>query len=214
MIAILRADIVSSRTLDNQDKWIRPLKQLLATWGKSPKTWKVDWGDSIQIEISDPEEALLKALQIKALIKRVSSGEGSKLQSSIDIRIAIGIGEKTYSAKSISESNGPAFIYSAEKFENLKKENVNLGIKTPWEEFDEEMNLYLKLAGLFMDRWTFSSAELVESVLMGPQKTQEEIGKLIGIKQNTVSGRWSRANVDELKAVEKIFRKKINNLLQ
>ncbi|MCH7409382.1 SatD family protein [Belliella sp. DSM 111904] len=214
MIAIIRADIVSSRTLDDQDKWIRPLKQLLATWGKSPKTWKVDWGDSIQIEIANPEEALLKAFQIKALIKKVAPGERSKLQSSIDIRIAIGIGEKTYAAKSISESNGPAFINSAEKFDLLKKENVKLGIKTPWEVFDEEINLYLKLAGLFMDKWTISSAELVEYVLLGSHKTQEEIGKLLGIKQNTVSGRWNRANIDEIKAVERIFRKKIKNLLQ
>src|SRR5690606_33189342 len=114
----------------------------------------------------------------------------------------------------ISESNGSAFIYAGEKFDMLKKENVTMGVKSEWPNFDNDINLYLKLAGTFMDKWSVSSAQLIEIVLNNPSITQHEIGRMLGIKQSAVSGRWNRANVDELLAVEKMYRNKINTLLQ
>lgn len=214
MIAVITGDIIASRKLVDQDKWLSPLKNILSTWGNSPKDWKLERGDFFQIEINNIDEALKKALQIKALIKNVKPIIENKKMSTIDVRLAIGIGEKNYSGESISESNGSAFINSGEKYDLLKKENVTLGIKTPWKDFDEEMNLYLKLAGIFMDKWTISSAELMQFILNNPNSTQEDIGKQLNIKQNSVSDRWNRANANEILEVEKIFRKKINTLIK
>lgn len=214
MITVITGDIIASRKLVNQEKWLSPLKNLFNTWGDRQKDWELDRGDFFQIELANPEDALKKALEIKALIKKVEPLDERKKISTIDVRMAIGIGEKTYTGETISESNGPAFIYSGEKFDLLKKENVTLGIKTPWLDFDEEMNLYLKLTGTFMDKWSVSSAELVEIILENPNITQEEIGKKLNIKQNSVSGRWNRAHIVDLLEVEKIFRKKIKNLLK
>ncbi len=214
MIAVIKGDIIASRKLVNQEVWLQPLKKLLTTWGDSPKDWKLESGDYFQIEIANPEEALKKALKIKALIKKVEPLDERKKLSTIDVRMAIGIGEKTYAGESISESNGPAFHHSSDKFEVLKKENVNMSIKTPWEEFNEEMNLYLKLAGIFMDKWSISAAELIQIVLNNPNITQEEIGKQLGIQQSAVSRRWNRANVTELLGVNKMYQKKIKTLLK
>lgn len=214
MVAVITGDIIASRKLADQEKWLSPLKSLLTTWGESPEDWKVDRGDFFQVEIPTIEEALKKALEIKARIKKVAPLDERKKISTIDVRMAIGIGEKTYSGESISESNGPAFIYSGETFDLLKKENRTLGIKTPWPDFDEEMNLYLKLAGLFMDRWSVSSAELMEIILNNPDITQEEIGKQLGIRQNSVSGRWNRANANEISEVNKMFQKRVKALLK
>ena len=205
MIAIITGDIIASRKVVNQDKWLLPLKSLFNSWGKRPVDWELERGDFFQVEVKNPEDALKKALQIKALIKKVEP---------LDVRMAIGIGEKTYTGESISESNGEAFIYSGEKFDLLDKEDITLGIKTPWYDFDEEMNLYLKLAGTFMNKWTISSAELMEIILNDSNATQEEIGKRLGIKQNSVSGRWNRANVNEILEVEEMYRRKINILLK
>ena len=177
MIAVITGDIIASRKLVNQEKWLSPLKNLLTTWGDSPKDWKLDRGDFFQIEITNIEEVLHKALEIKALIKKVEPINEHKKISIIDVRLAIGIGEKTYSGENISESNGSAFINSGEKFDVLKKESVTLGVKTPWQDFDEEINLYLKLAGTFMDKWSVSSAELMQIILNNPNTTQEDIGK-------------------------------------
>jgi hypothetical protein len=209
MIAIITGDIIASRKLINQEKWLSPLKNLLATWGDSPKDWKLDRGDFFQVEIINIEESLHKALEIKTLIKKVEPIDEQKKISTIDVRLAIGIGEKTYSGESISESNGSAFINSGEKFDVLKKRNVTLGVKTPWQEFDEEINLYLKLVGTFMDKWSVSSAEIMQIILNNPNTTQEEIGKKLGIQQSGVSRRWNRANANEILEVEKMFRKKL-----
>ncbi|MBU3676138.1 MAG: hypothetical protein FGM54_03020 [Chitinophagaceae bacterium] len=209
MIAVITGDIIATRKLVNQEKWLTPLKNLLSTWGNNPKDWILLSGDYFQVEIAKPEEALRKVFEIKSLIKKVEPNDKGKKISTVDIRIAIGIGEKTYSADSVFESNGSAFIHSGEKFKMLEKENVSIGIKTPWKSFDEEMNLYLKLACIFMDNWSVSSAELVQILLNNSNITQEEIGKLLGIKQNSVSGRWNRANVNELLEVETMFQKKI-----
>lgn len=214
MIAVITGDIIASRKLVNQEKWLLPLKNLLAKWGDSPKDWKLDRGDFFQVEIVNPEDALKKVFEIKALIKKVAPLDERKKISTIDVRLAIGVGEKTYAGESISESNGPAFINSGEKFDLLKKENITLGIKTPWQDFDEEMNLYLKLAGTFIDKWSVSSAELVQIVLNSPNIKQEKIGNQIGIQQSGVSRRWNRANVNELLEVNKIYRKKVKTLLK
>jgi len=214
MIGVIKGDIIASRKITDQEKWLSPLKEHLSSWGDTPRDWELMWGDFFQIEISHPEDVLKKVFEIKALIKKIEPLDERKKISTIDVRMAIGIGEKTYSGTRISESNGPAFIYAGDKFDVLKKENVTIGLKSPWEGFDEEMNLYLKLAGTFMDKWSVSSAELIGIVLKKNNTTQEEIGKILGIKQSGVSGRWNRANVDELMEVEKIFRKKIKNLLK
>jgi hypothetical protein len=214
MIAIITGDIIASRKIVNQEKWLSPLKNLLNTWGESPQNWKLDRGDFFQIEIANIEEVLKKAIEIKALIKNVEPLQQEKKFSTIDVRLAIGIGDKTYSGETISESNGTAFINSGDKFDVLKKENLKIGIKSPWQDFDEEINLYLKLAGTFMDKWTISSAELIQTILTTPNITQEEIGKKLGIQQSGVSRRWNRANVNEIMEVERIFRKKINKLQQ
>lgn len=214
MIAVIKGDIIASRKLENQEKWLLPLKELLAEWGDAPKDWELVWGDSFQIEISNPEDVLRKAFKIKSLIKSIEPLDERKKKSVVDVRMAIGIGDKTYAGERISESNGSAFIFAGEKFDLLKKENVTIGLKSSWSGFDEEINLYLKLAGTFMDSWTVSSAQLIEVVLKNSNATQEEIGILLGIKQSGVSGRWNRTHVDELLEVESVFRKKINSLLR
>lgn len=213
MIGVITGDIVGSRKLGNQEKWLIPLKKLLSSWGVRSKDWELARGDFFQVEIADPEDVIHKAFEIKALIKKVEPLDQRKKISIIDVRMAIGIGEKNYSGETISESNGPAFINAGDQYDQLQKEDVTIAIKSPWPDFDDDMNLYLKLAGIFMDTWSVSSAELVEIVLNSPNTTQEEIGKQLGIKQNSVSGRWNRAHIDELLEVDKMFRKKIKTFL-
>ncbi|WP_235893403.1 hypothetical protein [Litoribacter populi] len=186
------------------------MKQQLNKWGKSPQAWEILWGDFFRLEIAKAEDVLQAALEIKALIKSIEVAT----EVNLDVRMAIGVGEKTFSGERISESNGEAFVMGGEKFEKLKKEKIMLGIQTRREDFDQDVNLFLKLASLFMDKWTVSSAKLIGLVLENPKITQEEIGQILGIKQNSVNGRWNRANVDETLIVKQVFRKKILKLIK
>ena len=214
MIAVIKGDIIDSRKLSSSDLWLKPLKEYFATKGKNPLSWEIIWGDSFQIEISNPKDALIAAFIIKSKIKQVKELDSNSRNSTIDVRMSIGIGDKTFSAKRITESNGSAFINSGEQFELLKKQRTNLIIKTPWPQFDQEINLYLKLLGIIMDRWNISAAELAESVFLNPKFSQLEIGKILNIKQNSVSGRWDTAKIDELMEVDKMYRVKLENLLK
>ncbi len=212
MLAVIKGDIIRSRELINQESWLVPLKRLFSEWGKSPRNWEIVWGDFFQIEIADPAEALIKAIEIKTLIKKTQPSDNRKKISPIDVRMAIGIGEKTYSGSRISESNGSAFIFAGEKFDRLKKENITLGIKSPWGDFDRDINLYLRLAGIFMDKWSLSSVELMEAILHNPDQTQEELGNILGIKQSAVSSRWNTANIAEVLAVNQHFKEKLKKV--
>jgi hypothetical protein len=205
MISVITGDIINSRQLKNQEQWMIPLKKLFNEQGKTPKVWEIYRGDSFQLEVHKPEEALLLAIRIKASVKCIKN---------LDVRIGIGIGSKDYTASTISESNGEAFIHSGEKLESLKKEKQTLAINTPWQEFDREMNLYIKLALIAMDNWTQSSAEIVKVFLENPQKTQKEIAELLGLKyQSYVSERKTRASYDEIMEMEMLYREKIKKLI-
>ncbi|WP_425638758.1 hypothetical protein ACPUEN_04190 [Algoriphagus yeomjeoni] len=165
------------------------------------------------MEISDPVESLLAALQIKALIKSLPYPEENKRSSPVDVRMAIGIGAKTHDAERISESNGEVFVRSGEKFEQLKGEMITLAINSPWAEWNDEMNLYLKLAGIQMDSWSISSGELMSEMLSNPDRTQAQIGEILHINQNSVSKRYKAANGEDILAMEKLFRKKLSKAI-
>ncbi len=190
------------------------MKALLQSWGSTPKTWELVWGDFFQIEVADPSEALQKCFSIKALINSIDAKNQGRKSSLIDVRMAIGIGDKTYTGKRISESSGPAFTYSGERFETLKKERTTLALLSPWDDFNTEMNLYLRLSTLYMDKWSISSAEMVAIYLKNPELTQAELGEELGIKQSSVSGRWNRANIEELMAVNEMYKTKLKAIQQ
>lgn len=201
MISIITGDIVNSRKLSS-NVWMDGLKALLNSFGKSPSEWEIYRGDEFQLEISNPEEALYAALQIKAYFKTLK----------LDVRMSIGIGDKTYTAKKISESNGSAFLRSGEVFQTLKKQKINLAINTGNTEVDADLNLKLRLASTFMDNWLPQSAELVQVAMQNPTLAQDGIGQKLGINQAAVSRRRKRAQYDLLLETENYFRRKIKAL--
>jgi len=200
MISIITGDITNSRSVKDQDHWLVPLKELLSTYGRTPKAWEIYRGDSFQLEIVTPEDALLAAVCIKACIRSVKN---------LDVRMAIGIGDKTYAAPKITESNGTAFINSGETFESLKKQKRNLAIKTPWQELDEDLNFTFDLAGTIMDKWSVSSAELILLSLSNPELSQKELSEQLGISQSSVSERQKRSHYLIISEFIQFFHKKI-----
>ena len=203
MISIITADIIRSRKLSSKD-WITGLKKLLNIYGKSPTNWEIYRGDEFQLEISNPEASLSAAILIKSYFKMLK----------LDVRISIGIGEKSYKSKKISESNGTAFSRSGEIFETLKKNKINLAVNSGDENFNTEMNLILQLSATFMDNWLIQSAEFIKISLENPDLSQEEIGVILGINQAAVSRRRKRSNYDLMIATDNHFRAKVKKLMQ
>jgi hypothetical protein len=201
--AVITGDIINSRK-DKNSVWLKKLKHTLSEEGKSPSTWEIYRGDSFQLEIKNPADAFLAVIRIKANIKSIKK---------LDVRMAIGIGEKSYFGSRISESNGEAFIYSGEKLETLKKEKRNLAIKTPWTDFDKEMNVFFRLALIAMDNWSPNSAELISILIKDRDIKQKALAKRLGVTQPSVSERQNRSNYAEIMELEDLYREKVTNLM-
>ena len=201
MISIITGDIVNSRRKKTV-LWIDDFKKLLNSFGKSPTDWEIFRGDEFQVEVKNPEDVLNVAFQIKTYFKALK----------LDVRMSIGIGNKNYKAKKISESNGTAFARSGEVFETLKKQKINLAINSSDKEFDLQMNLMLRLCMTFMDNWLVQSAQFVQVAMKNKTLSQEEIGHILGITQAAVSRRRKRANYDLMNESEKYFRLKVKNI--
>lgn len=185
MIAIITGDIINSKQLEAK-VWLKLLKKELGKYGKTPSHWEIYRGDSFQLEIG-VKEALVVAISIKSALKQ---------KTGIDVRMGIGIGEKDYKSKKITESNGSAFVNSGECFEALKKNT--LAIKSPWQDFDEMINIMLDLALVNIDDWTVKSAKIVKVALENLEKSQKELSVLLNKSQSTISEGLKRASYDEM----------------
>lgn len=204
MTSVITGDIIRSKTQANPEVWIKPLKKALSKLGKDPSNWEIYRGDSFQIEISDIKSSFEAAIYIKSCIKMIKG---------LDVRLAIGIGNKSYQGKNVTESNGEAFIFSGETFESLKKDKQNLRIKTNDLILNKELNLYFKLALISMDNWTVNSAEIVKFSLEQPEALQKELAEQIGTNQNAVSKRQKRAYLDSILELDKLYRQKLSTKL-
>jgi hypothetical protein len=202
LTSVITGDIINSRKVKNSP-WLKPLKKTLSETGKNPETWQIYRGDSFQLEVSNPAMAFLTALRIKATIKSIKK---------LDVRMAIGIGKKEFAGSVITESNGEAFIYSGEKLETLKKQKQNLAIKTPWSDFDKEINVCFRLALVIMNNWSPNSAELIKILVENGPLTQKALAKRLKISQSSVSERQKRSSYEEIVELEQLFREKINHL--
>ncbi len=201
--SVITGDIIRSRSTTHP-LWLSKLKKTLSLEGKSPGTWQVYRGDSFQVEVKDPSRAFLTALRIKATIKTIKD---------LDVRMAIGIGQKNFSSSQVAESSGEAFIHSGQTFESLKKIKQTLAIQTPWPEFDRDMNVFFRLVSIPMDNWTTSSAELIQILVTRKDLTQKALARKLGVTQPSVSERRNRAHYDAVMELEELYREKVMQLV-
>ncbi len=200
MISVITGDIIHSQRFSESNIWIDILKKSFSKLNISEGKWNIYRGDSFQIEIKDVSRALEASIYIKACVMTVKD---------LNVRMAIGIGEKTFDGENVTESNGTAFVFSGETLENLKAEKLNLKIKSRNKEFDDELNLYFRLSLIAMDNWTTNSAEIVKLYFEHPEKLQKEVAVKLGISQNAVSKRQSRSYLDEILQLNEMYKQKV-----
>ncbi len=199
MIAVLTGDIINSR--ESQPKeWLHALKEVLSSFGTTPGQWEVYRGDSFQLEVA-VNNALSAAVLIKSTIKQFKS---------IDVRLAIGIGDKTYTANSITESNGSAFVNSGECFDQMKKRS--LAIKSPNEDFNTQINIMLELALLTMNHWQPVTSAIVKTTLENPELNQKQLAAILKKSQSTISEGLKRAGFDEITKMIQYYKTQIGIL--
>jgi predicted XRE-type DNA-binding protein len=202
MIAVITGDIINSRELP--EEWLGTLRDALnGLFGKNIN-WEIFRGDSFQVELN-AKDALINAIYIKACIKVLKGA---------DVRIGIGIGKKSMNAEKVTEANGEAFINSGSAFDTLKTNKVNIAINTPWPKFNEEFNLFIKLALIPMDSWGQIAAEMVKYAIENQNTKQDKIAKISGRSQSSVSEALKRARFTEIMELENRYRTQITKLIK
>ena len=196
MIAIITGDIINSRQV-SRTLWSNAIKKILRRHGKWPRDWEIYRGDSFQLACA-PEDALEVAIHIKATIRQVEK---------LDVRMAIGIGERGTSSKRITESTGPAFERSGSCFDALGKKT--LAIASPWHHFDETFNLYFGFLDLVTFRWTVSRSRLISYVIEHPKKSQKQVAKKFKKSQSTLSESFKQSGWAETHALISLYQKRI-----
>ena len=195
MIGIITGDLINSRKL-SASLWMQELKKELDQWGAEGKDWEIYRGDSFQLRIKNPGQLLYAGILLKAAIRSIEP---------LDIRMGMGIGEENYTADRLLENNGSAYVHSGEVFEDLHKMNQGIMLKSDFNEFNQEINLMLRLALTIMDNWSVNSAKMVCLAFKNPSKNQTQLGALENISQNSVSARLSRANFEVIKSLVDYF---------
>ncbi len=195
MISVITGDIINSRKSEPK-LYLRLLKSELKEFGETPGDWEIYGGDSFQLRIDDPRDALLVSIRIKAAVRLVKP---------LDIRLAIGLGDISFKSRKITECNGSAFINSGERFKSLKKDKLKLAVQSGIADSDRIINLCLKLGMIAMNRWSAVSAETVALALSRREASQEELGEILRIKQNAVSNRLARAHFEEIMEINKLY---------
>ena len=199
MIAVLTGDIINSRQ-GQTSLWLNQLKSTLNLYGQTPKDWEIFRGDSFQLK-TNPENALRIALHIKAVIKQVKP---------YDVRIAIGLGEQSYDSKTISESNGTAFVNSGEGFESLKKQTLTVVSEN--KKWDNTINIMINLALLTANSCSNTVAKVISTVIENPEKNQNDIALLLGKSQSTISEALKRGGYEEIMQLNAFYKEQILNL--
>lgn len=193
--AVIKGDVVRSRKA-SPGQWLPVLKGVLAQYGSEPRQWEIKDGDAFTLEL-EADRAIVAMLNVMAAIMSVKG---------LSVRMALGVGEKTYDAARVNESNGTAFAHAGDCFDQLGKAKLTMKSDSP--DMDEEMNIHLSFISHSMGNWTPKVARIVQTQITHPNLRQVEIAKLLpNTSQPEVSKNLGKAGYDSMMAVESRYRK-------
>jgi len=196
--ATISADIVSSTTLSVFD--LMHLQSVIRQFldELSVKSQDADWGrlfkgDSVEIFLSNPHEALRTALLLKALVKKTFVESNMEAKQSLfkkfGIRIAIGIGEMRVADKNRDVLDGEAIYYSGRALEKGTKESLSVKRSMYFACKDsllsEQMDVMLGLLDMLFKEATSKQCEVLYYKLMGMNEV--EIAEKLGVVQSVVN---------------------------
>ncbi len=198
MNAIVTADVINSTKLsyDGEELVIKAVYDTFSNdstlrTNVEESSFTISRGDSIQIELEDVTKALKTALLLKTAINKITLIGDNKTRPSIDVRIAIGIGEVGAKRTNINESTGEAYTNSGRTLDSMKKNKRTLAIKTNNIKLDSELETEFKLLEVIMSGWKITSAEALYWTLSGLNEV--EISEKLQITQSAINQRKKTA---------------------
>lgn len=148
-------------------------------------------GDSFQMIIDSPENAMKIAVLLRAGLKSHTPKECKKLW---DARLSLGVGTISYHANNIVLSDGEAFQYSGRELDEMGKRR--LIVKTRWSEVNEELRVSTAFADDVISSWSVSQSQATYQALLYNtpqkdiahkfQKSAQNISKLLSAAKITL----------------------------
>jgi hypothetical protein len=187
--AVITADIVNSTRLSKNEmkKLMKSLETLFM-----PHQFEFFRGDSFQVYLKDPEEALPVVLQARTAAIRLGT-EGFLS----DIRASIGIGAVKLPVRSLTTASGEAFLVSGRSFDTMTPEQRLL---IAGGEKNAAANLGLQVTARFIDylfqRLTSKQAAVIFELMQ--KRTQVETARKLKKSQATVHKHIQSAGWTEL----------------
>lgn len=208
-IAIATIDVINSSAL-SATELKKVMERLGAEVNELKRQKRISYfemfrGDSMQLIIPAPEEALEIAFTLKAAVNSIhSSGAGKRGHKMFsDIRIAIGLGRSKQSEFNKMTNETP-FVRSGRKLDEIHRENLGMGISTGNPRSDSELYTELYIYEGIHKRWTRLVAEVVYHKLKG--KTEQVIAAELTISQSAVNQRSQSAYWNGLAVLLKRYR--------
>lgn len=214
--ATISADIVSSTTLSVFD--LMHLQSVIRQFldELSVKSQDADWGrlfkgDSVEIFLSNPHEALRTALLLKTLVKKTFVESNMEAKQSLfkkfGIRIAIGIGEMRMADKNCDVLDGEAIYYSGRALEKGTKEGLSVKRSMYFackdSLFSEQMDVMLGLLDMLFKEATSKQCEVLYYKLIGMNEV--EIAEKLGVVQSVVNQHSNAIGWNAIESAVKYF---------
>lgn len=190
--AVITADIVNSTRFSKSDeKSFRKKVELLL------KSYSIEFyrGDSFQLLIPDPANALKIALAIRM--------EARKISVENDVRCGIGIGEAASRVPKLSSATYPAFVLSGRAFDRLADPEQRICIDTD----KPALNPGLWAIGYFIDYLIRSSTERQAQVISELLKdfSQVEVARKLRKSSSTINKHAKAAGWNEIERLLKLY---------
>jgi len=184
--AVLTADIVNSTKLKSttEKKLLKVLQQMLASY-----KFEFYRGDSFQVYIKDPREALRTALLCRTAAINISRNETFLS----DVRVSIGIGEVISPIKTLGNAKGEAFILSGRTFDEIIKTEKRLAISFSNALANEAFKIMADYINAIFSAITGKQSQVIFELLQG--QTQLSVASKLKKSKSTINqhvnaGRW------------------------
>ena len=215
--AVITGDIVHSRNVDDMKVLLKVLKETILEISEHlsiPIEFEIYRGDSFQMLLDNPENAVEIAVLIRASLKSKTSYNNSNVNMPLeklwDARLSIGIGEVDIAALKVVESTGQAFELSGNQLDEMKKLQERIMVLSCWKNLNEQFLVLSQLSDAIIGRWTLSSSCAVYRHLLY-HETQKQIAEELNISQPAVHKRLNTANIGAIEKMLTYINKTIKN---
>lgn len=165
-------------------------------------------GDSFQMVIDTPENAMKIAILLRAGLKGHTPKESKKTW---DARLSLGVGTISYHADNIVLSDGEAFQYSGRALDEMGKRR--LVVQTRWSGVNEELQVSTAFADEVVSSWSVSQSQAAYQALLY-NTSQKEIAHKFHKSAQNISKLLSAAKINLIQMYITRYHNLISNLIK